>query len=242
MSFTIEMKQYLFLILFSGFFANAQSITGTQGLFFIPTAEMHPDRTLVLGASYIPEGYFQRYSKKENPGMPSFVTVTVLPSVEIMFRYTHELNLAVNFETEYFPDRMFAFRIRLLKETKYAPSITIGAQDFTKYLGLSTASTNYAGTYLVLTKSFNLNRFQFKPTIGYGSDVLGLDRYDFLGLFGGAEIAHKNLPNTSLSLEYDSKNIHLGLSHTFFNRLVLKAGLWDLNKPAAMIAYKYQIW
>jgi hypothetical protein len=197
---------------------------------------------LVLGASYIPEGYFQRYSKKENPGMPSFVTVTVLPSVEIMFRYTHELNLAVNFETEYFPDRMFAFRIRLLKETKYAPSITIGAQDFTKYLGLSTASTNYAGTYLVLTKSFNLNRFQFKPTIGYGSDVLGLDRYDFLGFFGGTEISHKNLPNTSLSMEYDSKNIHLGLSHTFFNRLVLKAGLWDLNKPAAMIAYKYQIW
>jgi hypothetical protein len=236
------MKQYLLLILFSGFFVSAQSITGTQGQFFIPTAEMHPDRTLVLGASYIPEGYFQRYAKKENPGMPTFVTVTVLPSVEIMFRYTHELNLAVNFETEYFPDRMFAFRIRLLKETKYAPSITIGAQDFTKYLGLSTASTNYAGTYLVLTKSFNLNRFQFKPTIGYGSDVLGLDRYDFLGLFGGAEISHKNLPNTSLSLEYDSKNIHLGLSHIFFNRLVLKAGLWDLNKPAAMIAYKYQIW
>ena len=236
------MKQYLLLILFSGFFVSAQSITGTQGQFFIPTAEMHPDRTLVLGASYIPEGYFQRYAKKENPGMPTFVTVTVLPSVEIMFRYTHELNLAVNFETEYFPDRMFAFRVRLLKETKYAPSITIGAQDFTKYLGLSTASTNYAGTYLVLTKSFNLNRFQFKPTIGYGSDVLGLDRYDFLGLFGGAEISHKNLPNTSLSLEYDSKNIHLGLSHTFFNRLVLKAGLWDLNKPAAMIAYKYQIW
>lgn len=236
------MKQYLFLILFSGFFANAQSITGTQGLFFIPTAEMHPDRTLVLGASYIPEGYFQRQGSKGNPGMPTFVTVTVLPSVEIMFRYTHELNLAVNFETEYFPDRMFAFRIRLLKETKYAPSITIGAQDFTKYLGLSTASTNYAGTYLVLTKSFNLNRFQFKPTIGYGSDVLGLDRYDFLGLFGGAEISHKNLPNTSLSMEYDSKNIHLGLSHTFFNRFVLKAGLWDLNKPAAMIAYKYQIW
>ena len=236
------MKQYLFLILFSSFFVSAQSITGTQGQFFIPTAEMHPDRTLVLGASFIPEGYFQRYAKKENPGMPTFVTVTVLPSVEIMFRYTHELNLPVNFETQYFPDRMFAFRVRLLKETKYAPTITVGAQDFTKYLGLSTASTNYAGTYLVLTKSFYLNQLQFKPTIGYGSDVLGLDRYDFLGLFGGAEISHKNLPNTSLSMEYDSKNIHLGLSHTFFNRLVLKAGLWDLNKPAAMIAYKYQIW
>lgn len=80
------MKRFVFLILLYGFFTKAQSITGTQGQFFIPTAEMHPDRTLVLGASYIPEGYFQRQGSKGNPGMPTFVTVTVLPSVEIMFR------------------------------------------------------------------------------------------------------------------------------------------------------------
>ena len=237
------MKRFVFLILLYGFFTKAQSITGTQGQFFIPTAEMHPDRTLVLGASYIPEGYFQRYDQKGNPGMPTFVTVTVLPSVEIMFRYTHELNLPVNFETKYFPDRMFAFRIRLLKETKWMPTITAGAQDFTKALGLSTASTNYSSTYMVGTKNFRYKAFNIATSIGYGFDVLDeLDRYDFLGLFGGAEFSYQSLPNTSISLEYDSKNIHVGLSHTFFNRLVLKAGMWDLNKPAAMIAYKYQIW
>ena len=237
------MKRFVFFILLYGFFTKAQSINGTQGQFFIPTAEMHPDRTLVLGASYIPEGYFQRYDQKVNPGMPTFVTVTVLPSVEIMFRYTHELNLPVNFETRYFPARMFAFRIRLLKETKWIPTITAGAQDFTSFIGLSCETcVNYGGAYLVLTKSFNWNQFKFKPTVGYGSDVLSLYRYDFLGLFGGAEFSHQSLPNTSISLEYDSKNIHVGLSHTFFNRLVLKAGMWDLNKPAAMIAYKYQIW
>ena len=148
-------KAVLIVFLFSiGFIGFAQSITGTQGQFFIPTAEMHSDRTLVLGAGYIPKGYFQRYSRSVNPGMPTFVTVTFLPFVEVMFRYTHELNMRVNPQTRYYPDRMFAVRIRLTKESKYIPAIVVGANDFTKALGLSTASTNYSSTYVVGTKSF----------------------------------------------------------------------------------------
>ena len=236
--------KYAFAVfaLFACMLLHSQSITGTQGQFFIPTAEMHPDRTLVLGAGYIPKGYFQRYNRSVNPGMPTFVTVSLLPFVEIMFRYTHELNMRVNPETRYYPDRMFAGRIRLLKESKYIPAIVVGANDFTKALGLSTAPTNYSSTYVVGTKSFKYLEYQFATSLGYGLDVLELDRYDFLGIFGGVEIRHNQLANSSLSLEYDSKNIHLSIGHTFFNRLVIKAGLWDLKKPAAMIAYKYQIW
>ena len=203
---------------------------------------MHPDRTLVLGAGFIPKGYFQRYNRSVNPGMPTFVTVSLLPFVEIMFRYTHELNMRVNPETNYYPDRMFAGRIRLLKESKYIPAIVVGANDFTKALGLSTAPTNYSSTYVVGTKSFKYLNYQFAASLGYGLDVLELDRYDFLGIFGGVEIRHNQLANSSLSLEYDTSNIHLSIGHTFFDRLVIKAGLWDLKKPAAMIAYKYQIW
>ena len=236
--------KYAFAVfaLFACMLLHSQSITGTQGQFFIPTAEMHPDRTLVLGAGFIPKGYFQRYNRSVNPGMPTFVTVSLLPFVEIMFRYTHELNMRVNPETKYYPDRMFAGRIRLLKESKYIPAIVVGANDFTKALGLSTAPTNYSSTYVVGTKSFKYLEYQFATSLGYGLDVLELDRYDFLGIFGGVEIRHNQLANSSLSLEYDSKNIHLSIGHTFFNRLVIKAGLWDLKKPAAMIAYTYQIW
>ncbi|MDA0326594.1 MAG: YjbH domain-containing protein [Bacteroidetes bacterium] len=229
-------------VLLAGTLARSQSITGTQGQLFIPTAEMHSDRTLVLGAGYIPKGYFQRYNRSVNPGMPTFVTVTFLPFIEVMFRYTNELNMRVNPQTKYYPDRMFAGRIRLTKESKYIPAIVVGANDFTKALGLSTASTNYSATYVVGTKSFKYLNYQFAASLGYGQDVLELDRYDFLGIFGGVEIRHNQLANSSLSLEYDTRNIHLSIGHTFFDRLVIKAGLWDLKKPAAMIAYKYQIW
>ena len=226
-----------------GTLARSQSITGTQGQFFIPTAEMHSDRTLVLGAGYIPKGYFQRYNRSVNPGMPTFVTVTFLPFVEVMFRYTHELNMRVNPQTKYYPDRMFAGRIRLLKESKYIPTLTIGAQDFTSFLGLSCDTcVNYGGTYAVFTKSFNYSSFIIKPTLGYASDTFKLYRYDFLGAFGGVELSHKRFASSTVALEYDTRNLHLSVGHTFFDRLVLKAGLWDLKKPAAMIAYKYQIW
>lgn len=233
---------FVVFALLAGMLMRSQSITGTQGQFFIPTAEMHQDRTLVLGAGYIPKGYFQRYSRSVNPGMPTFVTVTFLPFVEVMFRYTHELNMRVNPETKYYPDRMFAGRIRLTKESKYIPAIVVGANDFTKALGLSTAPTNYSATYVVGTKSFKYLNYQFAASLGYGLDVLELDRYDFLGVFGGVEIRHNQLANSSLSLEHDTRNVHLSIGHTFFDRLVVKAGLWDLKKPAAMIAYKYQIW
>jgi hypothetical protein len=238
----IHRKIIIIFLSVVGLYTNAQSITGTQGQFFIPTAEMHEDRTLVLGAGYIPKGYFQRYDSSINPGMSTFVTVSILPFVEVMFRYTHELNMRVNPQTKYYPDRMFAGRIRLMKESKYFPSIVVGANDFTKALGLSTASTNYSATYAVATKSFEFKKIQFSTSFGYGFDVLELDRYNFLGFFGGVNLKHSQLKNSSISFEYDSKNIHFSLSHTFFDRIVLKAGLWDLNKPAGMIAYKYQLW
>jgi len=238
------MKKAVIIVFLSliGYIGSAQSIVGTNGQFFIPTAEMHPDRTLVLGAGYIPTGYFQRYNRKVNPGMPTFVTVSLLPFVEVMFRYTHELNMRVNPQTRYYPDRMFAGRIRLLKESKYIPALAVGANDFTKALGLSTASTNYSATYIVGTKSFVFNALTLSTTLGYGMDVLDLNRYDFLGAFGGVELSHKRFASSTVALEYDTRNLHLSVGLTFFDRLVLKAGLWGLKKPAAMIAYKYQIW
>jgi hypothetical protein len=233
---------FLVVVILVGLLTYSQSIAGTNGQFFIHTAEMYPDRTLVLGAGFIPTGYFQRYNRKVNPGMPTFVTVSLLPFVEVMFRYTHELKMRVNPQTKYYPDRMFAGRIRLLKESKYIPALAVGANDFTKALGLSTATTNYSATYIVGTKSFLFDSYTLSITLGYGMDVLDLNRYDFLGAFGGVELSHKRFASSTVALEYDTRNFHLSVGHTFFDRLVLKAGLWDLKKPAAMIAYKYQIW
>jgi hypothetical protein len=56
----------------------AQSLSGTYGLVRAPSAEMNPDRTFVLGATYIPVGFHQRtYGASQgqitpNPGSSTF--------------------------------------------------------------------------------------------------------------------------------------------------------------------------
>ena len=78
---------------------SGQSVTGTSGLIHIPSARMLEDGQLVLGAAYIPKPYFFRYGRNNNPGLNTYITYGILPFVEVMFRYTHELNTPVNIET-----------------------------------------------------------------------------------------------------------------------------------------------
>ena len=88
-----------------------------------------------MGAAYIPKPYFKAYGGRNNPGLNTYITVGFFPFIEMMFRYTHELNVPVNTETGYFPDRMFTIRGRLLKEKKYLPAIVLGLQDASAIFG-----------------------------------------------------------------------------------------------------------
>ena len=71
-----------------------------------------------MGAGLIPRPYFKRFNRNINPGVSSYLTLTLFPFMEVMFRYTHELNERVTPESEYFPDRMMSFRFQILKEKK----------------------------------------------------------------------------------------------------------------------------
>ena len=78
---------------------SGQSVTGTSGLIHIPSARMLEDGQLVIGAAFIPKPYFQRYERRLNPGLNTYVTYALFPFMEVMFRYSHEFNVPVNFET-----------------------------------------------------------------------------------------------------------------------------------------------
>ena len=239
------MNSRLILLIFLLVFINsaiAQSTSGTRGLVHSPTAELFPDKTFILGASYVPKPYFQRFNRRVNPGMPSYLNLTLFPFMEVMFRYTHELNMKVNPETEYFPDRMMTFRFRLLKERKIRPALVVGLQDITRYLNLSSTASNYAALYAVGTKSFKVRKWLLKTTLGYGfefEEVTTLE--DYRGFFGGIELAHEKLPNTSFMLEHDSYHPIVGVSHLFFKRFHVMMGLWDLNKLTWGLNYRHPL-
>ena len=95
-------KLILIVLLLVGGVVSGQSVTGTSGLIHIPSARMLEDGQLVIGAAFIPKPYFQRYERRLNPGLNTYVTYALFPFMEVMFRYTHELNVPVTMETSTF--------------------------------------------------------------------------------------------------------------------------------------------
>ena len=249
-------KQFLLLLAFCSIATHqltAQSTTGTRGLVKAPTARMFEDGTLALGAAFVPPSYNKRtYGARKgeltgNAGLNTFVTVNLFPFMEIMFRYTHELNLKVTPQTQYFPDRMFTARFKLLNETNKWPAVVLGMQNVVALFDSNAAgggtTPNFASTYLVASKNFDYKGFTIDATLGYGSDINDIPAKEFRGLFGGVEITTPYLEDTQLLLDYDATYINLGVQKQFFKRLHTMVSYYpNYQKVGWVIAYRYKMY
>ena len=183
----------------------SQSNTGMTGLIHAPNGRMLSDGKLILGASYLPEGYFSREGWEVKDGMPTYLTYAILPFIEIMFRYTHELDNRVNTETKYFPDRMLGLRLRVKKETKNLPSFIIGLHDISSIIGSTLNHTSdYTAFYLASSKLVKIVNKKIDLSVGYAfdlnfikfTDVSGnysfLNSKEYKGITAGAEFFYNN--------------------------------------------------
>ena len=231
-------KLILIVLLLVGGVVSGQSVTGTSGLIHIPSARMMEDGQLVIGAAFIPKPYFQRYERRLNPGLNTYVTYALFPFMEVMFRYTHELNVPVTMETGYFPDRMFGFRARLLKEKKYLPALVLGLQDASAIFGETCLTcSNYSATYFVGSKNIKTGFGNFDLSIGYAFDFKELKAKDYKGVFGGVSFSPNFLKNASILFEHNSKVYNAGVKWIAFSQLNFMLGLWNLNKPTFSFNY-----
>ncbi len=246
-------KQFLLLLAFCSiaiYGLNAQSTTGTRGLVKAPTARMFEDGTLAIGAAFIPPGYYKRtFGTKKgdivpNAGLNTFVTVNLFPFMEVMFRYSHELNQPVTPVTKYFPDRMFTARFKLLNETNKWPAIVLGMQDVTAAFDASCLGcSNFSSTYLVANKKVNYKGFSIDTSLGFCAGLGDLEAKEFNGLFGGVEITTPYLEDTQLLLDYDATYINLGVQKQFFKRLHTMVSYYpNYQKVGWVIAYRYKMY
>ena len=157
-----------------------------------------------------------------------------------MFRYTHELNTPVNFETQYFPDRMLGFRARLLTEKKYLPVIVLGLQDASAiFRDTCLYCSNYTATYFVGSKNFKTKFGDFDISLGYAFDFLELEAKDYKGVFGGISFSPNIYKNASILIEHNSKGFNTGISTVVLSRFNLMLGLWNLDKPTFSFNYLF---
>ena len=102
------------LLLFYSFNVSAQSLTGTRGLIKTPTARMYESGTLAFGMGYVPAKFFYptggynvvKGVRSGNAGLNTFITINLLPFMEVMFRYSHEFNVKVTEEPSLIVDAL----------------------------------------------------------------------------------------------------------------------------------------
>jgi hypothetical protein len=241
------------LVLLNFNIAIGQSLTGTRGLIKAPTARMYESGTLSIGMGYIPPKFFKRtfndwYGREQlqgvrtgNAGLTTFVTANPLPFMEIMFRYTHELNLQVNPLTTYFPDRMFTARFKLFEEKGNRPAILLGLQDISALAEVTCETcSNFTATYIVGSKIFKYNQLTIDVSIGYAADLIKLPAKDFKGFFGGLEVKYNEFEQAQLLIDYDTTSLNIGIQGYLLNRVHTVIGLMDFE-PMFIVAYRYKI-
>ncbi|MEM7176832.1 MAG: YjbH domain-containing protein [Pseudomonadota bacterium] len=122
---------------------------GVTGLIEMPTAEVQPDAQIGFTSSF------------HNGFWRNTLTATILPRLEVSFRYSALQDLAgPNFDETLY-DRSLDLRFQLVEEGKNWPAFAIGLQDF---LGTGI----YSGEYLVATKSFLDGDLKATAGVGWG--------------------------------------------------------------------------
>mgnify|MGYP000244588414 CR=1 FL=1 len=153
------------------------NVLGQTGYVYMPDARIAEEGTLRFGVS------------KDDPYFTLWSSVTFLPRLELSARFTKIDGVpgsATEPEFGDFRDKSFDAKAVLLKESRYFPQLSIGAQDFT---GTQISKANF----IALSKRIGPIDF----TAGYGTD-----RID--GAFGGLRYSPSWLKDFSFVLEHDA--------------------------------------
>jgi len=224
---SISYKLLFSFLLFTSSFLHTQTLEGTTGLFFIPTAEMQRDGQLSIGTNFVNRELISFGGFAEDAFTP-FITFTYLPSVEFSLRITRLIKSRVT--TQGIGDRTLSVRIRFIEEGEVLPAFAFGLHDALAVFGGSGAIHNNA-LYIVSSKNISLHSFLIESIslhAGYGSDAIKADTHNFVGLFGGLSLHLLN--HFELMTEYDGKRANCGLRIKYFDHLSLLGGF---------IGYKY---
>ena len=227
----------LYIILKSSI-SPAQTLEGTTGLFFIPTAEMQADKQITIGASYIDKSLLS-FSKYERNAVTPFFSFNFLPYVEISGKITRMIN--PNSSYQGIGDRTVSLRIRLTSEAKYLPAVVVGLHDLAGVYGGSEAVRNNA-LYFVVSKHVSANDISNLIAgfhAGFGSDLIRAQHHNFVGLFGG--INFMLYQTFEIMGEYDGAHTNWGVRVKLFNHISLLGGLLRLKHFSGGISYYFTL-
>ncbi|MBY8974284.1 YjbH domain-containing protein [Rhodobacteraceae bacterium NNCM2] len=122
---------------------------GLTGLIEMPTAEVQPDAQVSFTSSF------------HNGFSRNTLAATILPGLEVAFRYSALQDMAGPNFNETLYDRSMDIKFQLVEESKNWPAVAVALQDF---LGTGI----YSGEYIVATKSFLDGDLKATGGVGWG--------------------------------------------------------------------------
>lgn len=238
-------RKYILLLLVTVFIvtkASGQSLTGTSGLFMIPTADMMEDRSVLLGVSYFPKEYmrFSRsvYDRQLYNHRDHYITITYLPRLELQFKYAYHLDHPRGNGIPMFMDRSVSGRLLIWRESKYVPAIVFGVHDPGREAGFTT-NRHYGANYLVGSKQIGIESLRIGLHGGYAFEIFGESTITYQGAFGGISLSSDYTPWMTLIAEHDSFRYNVAGRVLLFGRVQVMAGLLDLKDFSGNVSYRF---
>lgn len=210
---------------------RGQALSGTSGLFNIPTANMVEDRTLLVGAHFLHRDYgsfkYGRDKEFKWHALATYASVGFLPWMEMQFRYTHLLGREISQTTRYFPDRMITLRVRLLAQGRVLPALAVGLQDMSYLTGGEEGNAYFASNYVVASRAEEIGKLRVQGHLGYALPVdQGVKQSVNEGVFGGISLGPVQYPGVEVAIEHDSRRWNVSGKVLLFNHVQILAGLY----------------
>jgi hypothetical protein len=242
------MRQHLIgiMLTFSGTICaavSAQNSVGATGLIHIPTAEMQPAGTLMLGGGSLPRQMIPNGMHDETDHH-YYVNFTMFPFLETALNFTLlRLHGARHYNNQ---DRSGSVRLLLWRQEwcRFLPQVVVGSNS----LLCEGGSSWWQAYYAVITRRWESPRYgMFSLTAGYYFPW-GDYRSYYGRSFGGVAWRPVLLPphyekivTATLIAEYDSHQINYGLRACLWNRWSYTAAWTRLHHWTWQLCYRVHL-
>lgn len=217
----------------------AQTVSGVPGYVRVPSATFNEDATMYFGSSFLPQKYLP-YTHNTYDALAIYCSVTFLSFVEVDLRVTRILGLPEG--SNHVVDRVPTIRVRILKEHKWFPAVTIGLHDVVTSLDNGVAR-HFGASYLVVTKNFHIPQWNFniEATAGYGLSSFIWNNNELMGPFGAVAFRYDKVPWLSLMFDYDGDTPNAGVRMVFFKHLYIMAGVMNFEAVTGSVSYQFKL-
>ena len=228
---------------------KAQQYNGMTGLIHIPSAEMGRPGDAHIGVHFVnkelmpdkfvcpdDDGNLKKYNSYSY-----YLNITPFNWLEVaytcvLFKYNQPNRKGYKAK-----DRHFCIKVNPLKETKYTPSLAIGADDFlSSNLDPDKIQGYFANYWVSACKHLALEGHEVAVHIGYRYYQKEWNK-KYQGLNGALTYSPAFARNTKAIVEYDGYHVNIGFNALLYRHLLMQASFTDLSNFSVGIAYEINL-